>query len=101
MAPSYYDDDYTCTSSTTDTSQIDSTVSVSSASCTEYTITSTYSDKYYYEYKDEFAEEKLLKLEEKIWIMEGWLKRRPEFRPIKLRPSVQLRGVRLDGRGWA
>ncbi len=66
-----------------------------------WTDANTYVNTNTYKEKDFEEEERLYKLQEKEELMEGWFPRKPKLRSIKRRLSVQLRGVRRDGRGWA
>ena len=95
MAP-----DYTRTS----TADYHGCTSTTSTSTSDYnwTDTNSYTSTYgYYKELEREEEERLLRLEEKEELMEGWFPRKPEIKSIRRRPSVRLRGVRLDGRGWA
>jgi len=80
----------------------DTTASTDMDSYSTATYTVTYSYSYYQ------SEEYLKKIKELIrksiikTMKDTWHEKRGEFKPLpKLRPSVQLRGVCLNGRGWA
>lgn len=83
-----------------DTYDTTATTSVDQLSTTAYTISYSYS---YYQSDVWIQKIKELLRKERIRAMKStWNTSMGEFHPRpKLRPSVQLRGVCLNGRGWA
>jgi hypothetical protein len=70
--------------------------------------TTTYVESYSYSYSYIQSDEYIRKIKDLIRkaliraMKNSWNKDKGFFRPLpKLRPSVQLRGVCLSGRGWA
>lgn len=81
------------------------TTSTTSSSSSNYTVTYTYTTTYASVRNEQEDLQKIKELIRKETIQkmkDTWNTFKKEFYPVpKLRPSVQLRGVCLNGRGWA